>query len=59
MSVGHASEEFLAEVRADADEETCRELALASEKAQRAMDGRELAQVIVRAPRLVNLVTSR
>src|SRR5512132_1084889 len=47
------------EVGADADEETCRDLALASEKAQRAMDGRELAQVIVRAPRLVNLVTSR
>jgi leucyl-tRNA synthetase len=47
------------EVGADADEETCRELALASEKARRAMDGRELAQVIVRAPRLVNLVTSR
>ena len=47
------------EVGADADEETCRELALASEKARRAMDGRELARVIVRAPRLVNLVTSR
>jgi leucyl-tRNA synthetase len=47
------------EVGADADEETCRELALASEKARRAMDGREPAQVIVRAPRLVNLVTSR
>src|SRR4249919_1913 len=47
------------EVGADADEETCRNLALASEKARRAMDGRELAQVIVREPRLVNLVTSR
>ena len=32
------------EVDADADEETCRELALASEKARRAIDGRELVQ---------------
>jgi leucyl-tRNA synthetase len=47
------------EVGADADEETCRKLALASEKARRAIDGRELVQVIVREPRLVNLVTSR
>jgi leucyl-tRNA synthetase len=47
------------EVGADADAETCRELALASEKARRAIDGRELAKVIVREPRLVNLVTSR
>ena len=47
------------EVDADADAETCQELALASEKARRAMDGRQLAQVIVREPRLVNLVTSR
>jgi leucyl-tRNA synthetase len=46
------------EVAADADEETCRELALASEKARRALDGREIANVIVRPPRLVNLVTS-
>jgi len=47
------------EVGADADEETCRKLALASEKARRAIEGRELVQVIVREPRLVNLVTSR
>jgi leucyl-tRNA synthetase len=47
------------EVDADADAQTCRELALASEKARRAIDGRELAKVIVREPRLVNLVTSR
>ena len=47
------------EVAADADEETCRELALASEKAQRALDGREIVNVIVRPPRLVNLVTPR
>ena len=47
------------EVDADADAQTCRDLALASEKARRAIDGRELAKVIVREPRLVNLVTSR
>ena len=47
------------EVAADADEETCRELALASEKARHAIDGREIVNVIVRQPRLVNLVTSR
>ena len=47
------------EVDADADAQICRELALASEKARRAIDGRELAKVIVREPRLVNLVTSR
>ena len=47
------------EVAADADEETCRELALASQKARYALDGREIANVIVRPPRLVNLVTSR
>jgi leucyl-tRNA synthetase len=47
------------EVAADADEETCRGLALASEKARHALDGREIANVIVRPPRLVNLVTSR
>ena len=47
------------EVSADADEETCRELALSSEKARHALDGREIANVIVRPPRLVNLVTAR
>jgi leucyl-tRNA synthetase len=47
------------EVAAGADEETCRELALASEKARRALDGREIDTVIVRPPRLVNLVTAR
>jgi len=45
------------EVEADASDETCRELALASEKATRAIDGREVRQVIVRPPRLVNIVT--
>jgi leucyl-tRNA synthetase len=47
------------EVEADADEARCRSLAEGSEKAKRAVDGREIAQVIVRAPRLVNLVTAR
>jgi leucyl-tRNA synthetase len=47
------------EVEADASDQACRELALASEKAVRAIDGREIAQVVVRAPRLVNVVTAR
>jgi leucyl-tRNA synthetase len=46
------------EVAADTPEERCRELALASDNALRAIDGREVRQVVVRAPRLVNLVTS-
>jgi leucyl-tRNA synthetase len=46
------------EVDADASEDRCRDLALASEKAMRAIDGREVRDVIVRAPRLVNLVTA-
>ncbi|MGH2591168.1 MAG: class I tRNA ligase family protein, partial [Actinomycetota bacterium] len=46
------------EVEADASEDRCRDLALASEKAMRAIDGREVRDVIVRAPRLVNLVTA-
>ena len=44
-------------VGADATEEQCRKLALASVRAKTALDGREVANVIVRAPRLVNLVT--
>ena len=47
------------DVDSDAGEEACRELALASDKARHALDGREIARVIVRAPRLVNLVTAR
>ncbi|MGP5396710.1 leucine--tRNA ligase [Arthrobacter rhombi] len=43
-------------VPADIGEEELRELALASETIQRALDGRELRTVIVRAPKLVNLV---
>jgi leucyl-tRNA synthetase len=46
------------EVEADASEDRCRDLALASERARRAIDGREVRDVIVRAPRLVNLVTA-
>ncbi|HEY8202210.1 MAG TPA: class I tRNA ligase family protein, partial [Actinomycetota bacterium] len=46
------------DVDAAADEATCRELALASENARRFLDGRQVRQVIVRPPRLVNIVTS-
>ena len=45
------------EVDADASEEACRALALASEGVQRAVGDRPVAQVVVRAPRLVNVVT--
>jgi leucyl-tRNA synthetase len=46
-------------VAADADEDTCRELAETSEKATRAIDGARIAKVIVRPPKLVNFVTVR
>jgi leucyl-tRNA synthetase len=46
------------EVDAAADEATCRELALSSENARRFLNGRQVRQVIVRPPRLVNIVTS-
>ena len=46
-------------VAADAGEDDCRELALSSEKVRRSIDGREVRQVIVRPPRLVNVVTAR
>jgi leucyl-tRNA synthetase len=45
-------------VPSDADEDACRELALASERVRIAVDGREIERVVVRAPKLVNLVTS-
>jgi leucyl-tRNA synthetase len=45
------------EVAPDADQETCREAALASERVQRAVGGRRVARVIVREPRLVSVVT--
>jgi len=44
-------------VPADVDEATLREAALAVPGARRALDGREVARVVVRAPRLVNVVT--
>ena len=44
------------QVPADADEAQVREAALASEKVQRALDGREPKKVIVVPGRLVNLV---
>src|SRR6185312_12657891 len=43
-------------VPADIGEDELRELALASEPVQRALGGRELRTVVVRAPKLVNLV---
>jgi leucyl-tRNA synthetase len=45
------------EVSADADQETCRELALASENARRAVGDRQVERVIVRAPKLASIVT--
>jgi leucyl-tRNA synthetase len=47
------------EVDARASEEEIRDAALSSQNARRAIDGREIAQVIVRPPRLVNVVTAR
>ncbi|HEY3210669.1 MAG TPA: leucine--tRNA ligase [Actinomycetota bacterium] len=44
-------------VAADATEEECRGLALASQRIKKFLGGREPIQVIVRAPKLVNLVT--
>ena len=46
------------EVDAGASQDEVRDLALGSDKVKRAIDGREVRQVIVRAPRLVNLVTA-
>lgn len=45
------------EVPSDISEEDLRELALNSEAVKRAIGERELAQVIVRAPKLVNIAT--
>jgi leucyl-tRNA synthetase len=44
------------QVAPDVSEDALRELALASEGAQRALDGRDIRTVIVRAPKLVNIV---
>jgi leucyl-tRNA synthetase len=46
------------EVPADASEEQCRDLALASERVRRALDGRSVGRVVVRPPKLVNVVTA-
>src|SRR5918994_2119046 len=52
---GHVRDRI--DVSSDASEDHCRDLALASERALKAVDGREIRRVIVRPPRLVNLVT--
>lgn len=44
------------EVSPEIGEDELRELALASENVQRALDGRDIRTVIVRAPKLVNIV---
>ena len=46
------------DVDASAGEEECRELALASEKALRSIGESEVRKVIVRAPKLVNIVAN-
>ncbi|MFM1951141.1 MAG: hypothetical protein RL418_828, partial [Actinomycetota bacterium] len=45
------------EVPSDISEQALREIAMGSEAVQKAIAGRELAQVIVRAPKLVNIAT--
>jgi leucyl-tRNA synthetase len=47
------------DVDAGASEDEVRRAALGSENARRAIDDRDVAQVIVRPPRLVNIVTAR
>jgi leucyl-tRNA synthetase len=47
------------DMAAAASEDDVREAALASENARRAIDGRDIARVVVRPPRLVNVVTAR
>ncbi len=46
------------DVSPDITEDALRELALGSEQVQRALDGRDIGRVVVRAPRLVNIVLS-
>jgi leucyl-tRNA synthetase len=45
------------EVAPDADGDACRDAALASARVQRAIHGRRVARVVVREPKLVNVVT--
>ncbi|HEU4526884.1 MAG TPA: leucine--tRNA ligase [Actinomycetota bacterium] len=47
------------EVEADADEAACREAAVASENVRRSIGDRAIRSVVVRPPRLVNVVTER
>jgi leucyl-tRNA synthetase len=44
-------------VPTDADEDRCRELALGSSRVKAWLNGRDVERVIVRPPRLVNIVT--
>jgi leucyl-tRNA synthetase len=44
------------EVSTSVDDDTLRRLALGSAAVQRALDGRDVRTVVVRAPRLVNVV---
>ncbi len=46
------------DVAADASEDECRSFALASENARRAVGDREIARVIVRAPKLASIATA-
>jgi leucyl-tRNA synthetase len=46
------------DVPADSGEVECREAALSSERVRRALEGREVARIIVRAPKLVSIVTA-
>ena len=46
-------------IPADSDEAACRDAALASERVRRSLDGQEISRVVVRPPRLVNVVTKR
>jgi leucyl-tRNA synthetase len=41
----------------DATEELCRQAALDSGKVQRFLGGREIERIVVRPPKLVNIVT--
>ena len=46
------------DVSPDIDEKSLEELAMADANVQRALDGKQIRKVIVRAPKLVNVVTS-
>jgi leucyl-tRNA synthetase len=46
-------------IESDAEEERCKEVALASERVRRALGNRTIERTIVRPPKLVSLVTAR